>query len=108
MRLTLIVFAAALLSSCGATRINRILNDPTRWQNRTVRVDGTVTNAVGAFVVGGYQVEDGTGKIFVISNRGVPSKGSRVRVSGTVMNGINVLGRSYGTAIREEGRRVRD
>ena len=105
--LLLALFAAMLLSSCGYTKIGRINADPSRYRNRTVRVEGRVTNSFGALFAGGYQVQDDTGKIFVISNRGVPSSGSSVQVSGTVMNGITVMGRSFGTAIQERDHHVR-
>ena len=72
-----------------------------------VHVEGRVTNSFGALGTGGYQVDDGTGRIYVISNRGVPSRGSKVAVSGRVMNGITAMGRSFGTTIEEHGHRVR-
>jgi hypothetical protein len=104
----MIVPAALLLSGCGSTRINRILQDPGRYQNRNVTVDGRVTKSVGAFVAGVYEVEDESGKIYVLSSRGgVPSTGARVRVKGTVTPGVNVMGRSFGTTIRERDHRVR-
>ena len=96
-----------ILTSCGYTKIGRITADPSRYRNRTVRVEGRVTNAFGALSTGGYQVEDDTGKIVVISNQGIPSKGSKVAVSGRVMEGITLLGRSYGTAIQEHDHQVR-
>ena len=66
-----------------------------------------MTNAFGALGAGGYQVDDGSGKIYVLSTgSGVPSKGSRVLVSGTVINGATVMGKSYGTAIREQKHKV--
>jgi hypothetical protein len=100
--------AGLLLSGCGAAKIGRINADPMRYRNRTVRIEGTVTNAVGALVAGGYQVQDDTGKIYVISTgTGVPAKGSRVKVSGTVMNGVTLGTRSFGTAIRESSHKVR-
>jgi hypothetical protein len=46
-------------------------------------------------------LEDDTGKIAVISNQGIPSKGSKVAVSGRVMEGITVMGKTFGTAIQE-------
>ncbi|HXA06938.1 MAG TPA: hypothetical protein VNY30_18960 [Bryobacteraceae bacterium] len=104
----IIVFSAALLlSSCAYTKIGKINAEPTRFRDQTVRVEGRVTNSFGALSVGGYQVEDETGKIFVLSNRGVPSSGSKVVVSGTVMEGVTVMGRSFGTAIKEQEHRVR-
>ena len=99
--------AVLILTSCGYTKIGRITADPSRYRNRTVRVEGRVTSAFGALSTGGYQVEDDTGKIVVISNQGIPSKGSRVAVSGRVMEGITLMGRSYGTAIQEHDHQVR-
>ena len=100
------LFAAMLLSSCGYTKIGRIEDNPSRYRNHTVRIEGNVTNSIGAGIAGGYQVDDGTGKIFVISNRVVPRKGTRVSVSGTVMNGVTLGSQSFGTAIQERSHRV--
>jgi hypothetical protein len=95
------------LSGCATTSINRILADPHRYRSREVRVEGTVTNVIGALNTGIYQVEDGTGKIFVVSGRGIPAKGTRVRVSGNVTQGVNIMGKSFGTTIQEHGHKVR-
>lgn len=101
------LLAAALwLSGCGSVKIGRILDEPDRYQNRMVRVDGVVDSSFGAVVTGVYRVEDNTGKIFVVSNRGVPRKGARVSVKGRVMNGVTVGPRSFGTSMREESHRV--
>ena len=106
MKPTILIAAlAALLTGCGPTRINRILAEPGRYQNRSVTVEGRVTTAYGANIPGlnlpgVYQVEDGSGKIYVVSTTGVPTRDARVRVKGTVTPGLNVGGRSYGTAIR--------
>jgi hypothetical protein len=103
-----IVPVALLLTSCGSTRINRILADPARYQNRNVTVEGRVTNSIGAFVAGVYEVEDESGKIYVLSSRGgVPTKGARVRVSGNVTPGVSVMGKSFGTTIRERDHKVK-
>lgn len=106
-KIMLAMAAALVLSGCGTVRIGRILADPSRYQNRSVAVEGRVTNVVGALNVGVYQVDDGTGKIFVVSNRGVPTRDARVKVDGTVTPGVNIMGRSLGTAIRERDHRVR-
>ena len=105
--LLLVLLAGALLSTgCLSPTIARINADPTRYQNRTLRVSGTVVTSVGVLGTGGYQIDDGTGKIFVVSRTGVPGKGSRITVTGRVQAGVTVLGRSYGTAIREERHKV--
>jgi hypothetical protein len=106
--LILTILGGALLSACGGTiRIARINADPSRFQNRDVRVAGQVTNSFGALGTGGYQIDDGSGKIFVVSTgTGVPNKGSRVTVSGTVVNGATIMGTAYGTTIREHNHKV--
>lgn len=97
------ILAAALLSTaCGSVKIGRINADPSRFRNQTVHVTGSVVTSVGLLGTGGYQIEDDTGKIFVITRSGVPSRGSRVTVTGKVMPGVEVLGQAVGTAIREE------
>ena len=107
-----IVFAAVLaaaitLSACSPVTIARINQDPSRFRNRTVHVDGTVVTSVGFLRTGGYQIDDGTGKIYVVSRSGVPSSGSRVSVTGRVMPGAEVLGLALGTAIVEQSHTVK-
>jgi hypothetical protein len=104
--LFLLLAAALLLTSCAATSIGRINADPTRYRNRTVHVNGTVVTSFGALGTGGYQVQDNTGKIYVLSSTGVPASGSRVTVTGTVINGVTVMGRSFGTTIREQHHKI--
>jgi hypothetical protein len=108
MRIGLMTALAAVLLStgCASVRIGRINADPSRYRNQTVRVTGTVTKSVGVMGAGGYEIEDETGKIYVISTAGVPSSGSRVTVKGTVVPGAQVLGRTF-TAIRAESHKVK-
>ena len=98
---------AIITTACGSVRIARINADPSRYANRTVSVNGRVTNSVGLLGTGGYQLDDGTGKIYVISRTGVPSRGAEVRVTGRVTPGATVLGRTIGVAIQEENHRVK-
>lgn len=106
LTLSLTLLAAFVLAACGSVKIGRINADPSRYQSKTVKVSGTVTSSFGALGAGGYQVEDDTGKIYVISGTGVPSKGSRVTVKGRVQSGVTILGKSFGTAIREQSHSV--
>ena len=107
MKLTIVILAATLLAGCAPVTIGRINADPSRFRNRTVRVTGNVTNSVGLMGKGGYQLEDATGKIYVISGSGVPSRGSRVTVTGRVSPGAEVLGTAVGVTIREQSHQVR-
>lgn len=99
---------ALWLTGCATVKISRINVDPSRYYNRTIRVEGRVVTSVGLLGTGGYQLEDGTGSIYVLSRTGVPSSGSRVAVTGTVVGGAQILGRTVGTAIREQNHKVRD
>ncbi|HLI86970.1 MAG TPA: hypothetical protein VKV17_23895 [Bryobacteraceae bacterium] len=103
--------AAALISvplaGCAPVTIARINQDPSRYQNRIVHVNGTVVTSVGLLGTGAYQIDDGTGKIFVVSRSGVPSSGARVTVTGSVLSGAEVLGRPLGTAIKEQSHKIR-
>ena len=107
LRLRTVVLAAILLAGCAPLKIGRINADPSRFRNQTVRVTGTVTNSVGLLGKGGYQIEDETGRIYVISGTGVPSRGSRVTVTGRVVPGAEVLGTPVGTTIREASHKVK-
>jgi hypothetical protein len=102
-----VLIAAFLLAGCAPLKIGRINADPSRFRNQTVHVTGTVTNSIGVLGKGGYQIEDDTGRIYVISGTGVPSRGSRVTVTGTVIPGAEVLGTAVGTAIRERHHQVK-
>ncbi len=107
MKLTILLAAAILLAGCAPVTIGRINADPSHFRNRTVRITGTVTNSVGLMGKGGYQLEDPTGRIYVISGKGVPSRGSKVTVTGRVAPGAEVLGTAIGVAIREDSHSVR-
>jgi hypothetical protein len=104
----LLLAAALALTACeSVTKIADVNRDPSQFRNKTVRVEGTVTNSVGVLSTGGYQIEDDTGRIFVISNQGIPARGARVVVEGTVFTGAMVLGQAVGVAIKESRHQVR-
>lgn len=102
-----IVVLSLVLVACETVKISSVVNDPSHWMNKTVRVAGTVTTSMGAVGHGAYQVSDGTGNIWVISSRGVPARGAQVAVEGTVFQGAQFMGQSFGVAIREKQHRTR-
>ena len=89
------------------TTINRVNNDPTRYRNKEVLIVGTVTNSFGALGQGAYELDDETGKIWVVTRRGVPSRGARVGAVGRYIQGVNWGGRNFGSALEETDRKVR-
>jgi hypothetical protein len=105
--LALLVAWSCLLSACVThVSIGHILNDPHRYQNRVVHLNGHVTQSVNAIVAGGYQLEDDTGKIIVLSSAGAPRKGSEVSLTGRVSPTVTLLGQPFGLIVREHDRHV--
>jgi len=103
--IVLVVLGLALIG-CQRERISTINSDPGRFLHKDVVVAGTVTQAIGAFNHGIYQIDDGTGVIWVYSSsRGAPSKGARVGVRGRIMPTITFLGINYATVLQESDRR---
>lgn len=83
---------ALILVGCEQKKINEILADPQRYANREVGVTGNVIRSVSVLGKGAYQVDDGTGKLWVISDKGVPREGARVGVKGKIRDGFNLGG----------------
>lgn len=103
----LILASAAFFTACPQrTTIERLNSDPGRYYGREVLVYGTVTNSFGALGQGAYELSDETGKIWVVTQRGVPSKGARVGAIGDYIDGVKWGGRTFGSAIKENDRRV--
>ncbi len=103
----LLVAGSVLLIACPPhVSIDRLLRDPGRYAGREVSIGGRVTNSFGALGSGVYEVDDGTGRIWVFSQRyGVPSNGARVGVRGTISQGFSFGGRSFAVVMRETERR---
>jgi len=103
-----VLLVAILIVACEKRTIADIQADPSRYQNKDVSIEGTVTNSFGAFGPGAYEVDDGTGRMWVVAERGgVPSQGARVRVTGRVNTGVTFGGRSFGLVLRESSRNAR-
>lgn len=104
--LSAILTAALALTACpNKTTISQITADPGKYQNKEIGLIGTVTDSYGVLGNGVYEIDDGTGRIWVVTQRGVPSRGSRIGVSGRVYSGLQFGGRNYGLGLREENRK---
>ena len=104
----LLVLVAATISLTGCpkgTTIGEINSDPGRFRDKEVAVEGRVVNSFGALGEGAYELDDGTGRIWVLgSGGGIPSQGARVRTVGRVQSGVTFAGRSFANVIRETKR----
>ena len=88
--LLIVVAASALAAACAGKSINRVLSDPSRYRSEEVRLTGDVVDSYSVASTGAYQIDDGTGRMWVWSTAGVPRKGSRVTVTGTVREAFNL------------------
>jgi hypothetical protein len=82
--------AAVFSAACASKSVNEILADPSRYRDRDVSVSGDVEESFSFGNRGVYRVNDSTGQLWVVSDRGVPRKGARVKVTGRVREGFNM------------------
>jgi hypothetical protein len=82
--------SALVSTACASTSVNRILADPSRYRDREVRVSGSVVDSYSFANRGVYSISDESAVLWVVSDRGVPRKGARVTVQGTIREGFNL------------------
>lgn len=108
---TLLPFATialfALTACPGAKTIQSLLDDPGQYDGKTVRIVGEVTQSIGALGLGGYQVNDGTGTLLVVTKSlgSTPRVGARVGVEGTFQSAYT-LGSHSGAVLIETKRKT--
>jgi membrane protein implicated in regulation of membrane protease activity len=112
-----LLILSAMLSTACATKINSVLADPSRYRTRDVTVSGTVVESFSLAERGAYMIDDGTGQLWIVVNRGTPRKGARVKVTGTVREAFNLgslgdliklPGAGSGLVLIESSREARD
>ncbi len=93
--LTVTVYLALLTVACEpvnkltATKIKDILDHPREYENKEVTIYGTVTDAVSLLVFKYFEIEDDTGTIKVVTDKLLPTKGEKLRVTG-LMTAIEI------------------
>src|SRR5678815_4644250 len=103
-----LIAATLLFTACPSqTNISKINGNPDRYRGKEVGIAGRVTDSYGAAGVGAYEIDDGTGRIWVATKRGVPSRGAHVGAKGYLRSGVNFNGQNYGTVLEETDRRSR-
>ena len=78
------------LVACRETTIARILAEPNRYHDDEVALKGDVIKSASVLGHGAYQLDDGTGTIWVVSSKGVPREGARVVVRGKVRDVVDL------------------
>ncbi len=85
-----ILFTVLIVSGCEQKSINEIKADPSRYANREVTVVGSVVRSFSVLGRGAYEIDDGTGKLWVVSETGVPREGAKIAVTGTIRDAYNL------------------
>jgi hypothetical protein len=103
----LLVAATLCLVGCPQrTTIEKINHDPSRYAGKEVAIAGRVTSSFGAMGTGVFEIDDGTGRMWVYSERyGVPGREAKVGVVGRITQGFTFGGRNFATILRETERR---
>lgn len=105
-----LIAVAALAVGCKneqLTPIRTLLDDPSRFDRQTVRVFGKVTHSVGLLGYGGYQVDDGSGTLTVVTSQGgAPRTDAEVGVEGEFRSGFT-LGTETAAVLLERRRFTR-
>jgi hypothetical protein len=81
--------SALASAACAARTVNQVLADPSRYRDREVRLSGAVVDSYSLVDRGAYRIDDGTGQLWVVSDKGVPRTSARVTVTGTIREGFN-------------------
>lgn len=98
----LLLAAVVGLSGCSRTiRIRDLLDRPQEYDGKTVEVQGTVTQSAGVLGAGAYEIDDGTGKIYVVARGGgVPREGAKTKAKGRFESVFNLLGRTLAAIVQ--------
>jgi aspartyl/asparaginyl-tRNA synthetase len=80
--LAFVNFGCDAAYSITATKIKDVLDHPRDYQSKEIAVYGTVTNAVSLLAIKYYEIQDDTGSIKVLTDKLLPTRGEKLRVTG--------------------------
>lgn len=102
--LTLVATMALVAGCASVTPIRQLLDDPGRYDGKSVKIEGRVKESAGAFGLGTYQVQDNTGTLTVVSqSNGAPRSGDKIGVQG-IFQALFTLGNQSLAVLREQSR----
>jgi hypothetical protein len=95
------------LTSCGVSTVRSVHERPQRsWFNSTVHLEGTVIDRVPLLNAQVYQLQDGTGAIWILTTDPSLQPGEQIVVKGKVrFESIPIAGQELGEAYIEEQQR---
>jgi hypothetical protein len=85
-----VILGALTGAACREITINRLLAEPGRYADEEVGLKGEVVDSVSVLGRGAYKLDDGTGTIWVVSDKGVPRRGARVGVRGKIKDVVDL------------------
>ena len=89
-RLALVLLVAVLAAACGRPKVRDILERPGDFEGKTVSVAGTVAQSTNLVFLRFYEIDDGTGRIAVVTKKAVPAEGTQVIATGMVRQAFAV------------------
>jgi hypothetical protein len=101
-----ILLSITLMAGCTSTEIGDIVENFEQHEGEEVTIKGTVGERIWLAIMerGAFQVGDGSGTIWVVTDRSPPQEGEEVTVTGTVQAAFELGGRPLGKAILETER----
>jgi len=95
--------ATVVLAGCPRREnIALVTWEPGRFAGREVTLAGRVVNSFGAMGAGAFEIDDGTGRMWVFSeNYGIPGRDAGLAVTGRVEQTFSFAGRRFPIILRE-------
>lgn len=95
-------FGCDTIDKLTATKIKDVLDHPRDYEDKEVTVYGTVTDATSIVIVKYFEIQDDTGKIKVLTDRSLPAKGEKIKVTGRT--GVIEVGSERWVVLREKSK----
>jgi hypothetical protein len=103
MKLLITALILALMTACAQTvAIKEIVERPRDYAGKEVTIEGEVTDAFSLLAIKYFTVSDGSGKIAVFSDKPLPRRGDKIKVTGKVEEAFS-LGTETLTILVEQG-----
>jgi hypothetical protein len=102
----LVSLASLCLMGCPErTSIAGIRHYSAHFAGREVTIAGRVVNSFGAMGQGVFEVDDGSGRMWVFSDRwGIPGRDAGIAVTGRLEEGFSFGGRNFAMILQETRR----
>lgn len=92
-----------LLFGCApAPDIQEVVENPREFADRTVTLRGEVQDTFGLLTLKYYTLKDDTGSISVVTERPLPRKGEKLRVTGRVTEAFTLGSRSMVVLVEDK------